>query len=896
MKLLFIYFYETKATFEKGTIIRFSKKYNIDKLEELNQKSHFNIYLSKNETYQDDFYSSNTDMGIIIGENGTGKSILLNSIRDNNNNYSIIIYEYKNKFFFINHVHKTITIKVDEKIENVQKSDNNFEYIYYSSIIDTSDNDIESKYNISNRNLLTKYDNVPFKNRLSLIENDDIHNYFNMTKNINLDYAKIKKLKIYSSKTYFKEVKEQIINNYDLDVFETLINIFDNNVAKYGKNIKELIKILPNNEQREILYSILQNDEYIFYILFNSKSLLDKQYKYIENFLINKVFRFKDKKYKLLEQELNLYLQNNNRENKLLQDLIYRLLKYIKIDHLSYALTRNHIEERDLYEISYRLTKELYYYFEKNIDSTIIENYLYGFFRNTSFKYEELIHDIKYNDDLRELLIYTIIKNLQYELIQKISDEINYRKDLNVNINIIERLVNISIINFYIKRFERLTPLENLDKRNYPDIVYQSIKLKILTINQITHNIKHYKDFVENFIDEFINDIIIRSNNLKLVKLSFILSFYSYFLLLKDEADINRLQSFLNVIFNLSEDISQYKNFTIQKNEPIVDLLKRLDIHFGIFKLGEKLNVLKEPMKYENGNLITEVTETFFETYKIIIKNSIKPFTYEVYPPLSSGQKAILFIFARIDNAIKEINKKNNNRDILILLDEADLKLHLEWQRTFINGLVEFFNSYYNNKFYILYATHSPMILSDITNDRVTFLKNNENYTLDISDDRKTFGANIYDIYNDSFFMDSFMGSFAEKKINQVIDIINLYKMTKQTSHKVIEKKDLINSFNSFFNTNVKETNIIDDVNRLLQNKEFINKIKLTIQSIGEPMLKNKMLNDIKYLFDEQKTIDDVLIILKDKNNKDRLDIINKYTPEEQSQILKKLYLKNHDD
>ena len=39
-----------------------------------------------------------TDANILIlGENGTGKSVLLNSIRDRNNEYSIFVYEEENE-------------------------------------------------------------------------------------------------------------------------------------------------------------------------------------------------------------------------------------------------------------------------------------------------------------------------------------------------------------------------------------------------------------------------------------------------------------------------------------------------------------------------------------------------------------------------------------------------------------------------------------------------------------------------------------------------------------------------------------------------------------------------------------------------------------------------------
>ena len=204
-----------------------------------------------------------------------------------------------------------------------------------------------------------------------------------------------------------------------------------------------------------------------------------------------------------------------------------------------------------------------------------------------------------------------------------------------------------------------------------------------------------------------------------------------------------------------------------------------------------------------------------------VFKNSIKPFTYELYPSLSSGQKAILFIFARINDAIQKINQENPNENILILLDEADLKLHLEWQRQFLYDLIEFLKSHSENKFYILYATHSPMILSDITNDRVVFLRKRED-NLNFSEDkqdftRSTFGANIYDIYADSFFVKKFMGEFAQNKINEIIDLIQSHKKDKQTIFK----------------------------------NQVPNLLKI-VKNIGEPLLRNKLEDEIKFLFEDE--------------------------------------------
>ena len=98
MRLLFIYFYDDFGTFEKGSIIHLSKKYKFTLEKENPTKNEFYFRKEVNPNFIEDFYSENIDIGVLIGENGTGKSVLLNSIRDKNNEYSICIYEEENRF------------------------------------------------------------------------------------------------------------------------------------------------------------------------------------------------------------------------------------------------------------------------------------------------------------------------------------------------------------------------------------------------------------------------------------------------------------------------------------------------------------------------------------------------------------------------------------------------------------------------------------------------------------------------------------------------------------------------------------------------------------------------------------------------------------------------------
>ncbi|MFW2307392.1 AAA family ATPase [Aliarcobacter butzleri] len=402
-----------------------------------------------------------------------------------------------------------------------------------------------------------------------------------------------------------------------------------------------------------------------------------------------------------------------------------------------------------------------------------------------------------------------------------------------------------------------------LEKTFIEELFIEAFKVGFLFIRDFMYIFKIQTNRVElfnNYLFKYINKIMKDIDEVGLIKSLFILSFNEYSKKLND-FDKVRVQNSLNILMNLNIEFNKFKEYKINFYLEAGKLLTDLDDYFKIFDIGERLNILKKSIDLENNDVIIKITDEFFNTYELIIKNSIKPFSYELYPSLSSGQKAILFIFARINDAIQKINQKNPNENILILLDEADLKLHLEWQRKFLYDLIEFLNNNPNNKFYILYATHSPMILSDITNDRVVFLRkreDNSNFSEDKQDfTRSTFGANIYDIYNDSFFVTHFMGEFAQDKINEVIKIIDESK----------EKKE-------------------KNPNEFMPNEKALDNLKI-VKSIGEPLLRNKLEDEIKSLVKDD--IMEIVNNLKNKKNEEIEKELEKYSQFTQTKVLMKL-------
>ena len=841
MRLLFIYFYKDFGTFEKGSIIHLSKKYKftLDKEKSTSNKFHFNK--EENPNFIEDFYSENIDIGVLIGENGTGKSVLLNSIRDKSNEYSICVYEEGNPFFsFSNQKHIFI--------ENQKTRNKELNYIYYTSLIDAFDNDINDKYNISNRALLKKYDELSLSNRLSLIENDDIHKYINFPKNSKLDYVKIEKLKLYPSKTYFSEVKEKLINEHTEGLLDTFFNIINN---EQDENILKFIISKFEKDEIEKIYSyLLDNNDRLYMLLLSNENLLTKQYKKTLGSLSKIKF-------------------NGLLINEIIEELNFDLEKYV------IEFFEKRISKVELIDITFNINPDnfLIHKFEELLNEVFSQ--LNIDFNQSQYRLNNrFIEEFKKNKYYIVSMKYIIFDKIYNEIINKI---LALYRQFNVNsedekrlLKGIQKIQKISLIK-HIKENNINRKNKILEKTFIEELFIEAFKVGFLFVKDYIDIFKIETNRVElfnNYLFKYINKIIRDIDEVGLIKSLFILSFYEYSKNLND-FDKVRLQSSLNILMNLDIEFYKFKKYKINFDLEPAELLINLDDYFEIFDIGEKLNILKESIKIENNDLITEISNEFFDSYESIIKNSIKPFTYEAFPSLSSGQKAILFIFARINDAIKKINQENPNENILILLDEADLKLHLEWQRKFVFDLIEFLNSYSNNKFYVLYATHSPMILSDITNDKVVFLKKkDEKYSEDKQDFTKsTFGANIYDIYSDSFFVTHFMGEFAQNKINNVIKIIDEYK-------KIKEKNP----------------------DEFMPNDKALDNLKI-VKNIGEPLLRNKLEDEIKFLSESEikDDISEIADTLKDKNFEEIKHELNKYSQEKQRQILEKLFGNQND-
>lgn len=146
-------------------------------------------------------------------------------------------------------------------------------------------------------------------------------------------------------------------------------------------------------------------------------------------------------------------------------------------------------------------------------------------------------------------------------------------------------------------------------------------------------------------------------------------------------------------------------------------------------------------------------------------------------PPLSSGEASMLSMFGRVLNALRELRcTQASIFPVLIFLDEAETTLHPSVQRNLVYDFIRFCERCTEDTdVQIIFASHSPTLLSDIPKGNVCFLpcKNsgNDSQEEDITNLQNTFGANIFDLYRLAFNQkDGTAGSFATSKIQVLLD------------------------------------------------------------------------------------------------------------------------------
>ena len=150
------------------------------------------------------------------------------------------------------------------------------------------------------------------------------------------------------------------------------------------------------------------------------------------------------------------------------------------------------------------------------------------------------------------------------------------------------------------------------------------------------------------------------------------------------------------------------------------------------------------------------------------------------FSSLSSGEKQMIFSISTVLYQLRNIDSawsapvKDSDvcyRNVCLVFDEIELYAHPKYQLMLVNLLIESIKSLrliYVQNVQIILATHSPFVLSDIPTSNILALIDGKPSKLEQS--INSFCANVYDILNNQFFMDRFVGDFANNKLDELID------------------------------------------------------------------------------------------------------------------------------
>ena len=218
-----------------------------------------------------------------------------------------------------------------------------------------------------------------------------------------------------------------------------------------------------------------------------------------------------------------------------------------------------------------------------------------------------------------------------------------------------------------------------------------------------------------------------------------------------------------------------------QQDETIKNRLQTIhDVLFFIFNLMHYddngvfyIDVFNEKDKIE-AILEANILDTFYLTSRVFDMHYSHNFKMGENQ-WSSAEEVNLNLYALLYDAIEiRYNKFKIAQPRLILLDEAEIGFHPEWQRTFINTLLDVLHALNvkpGHDYQVVITTHSPILLSDIPSCCCNYLKRvNDTTTINLRGNiEETFASNVFETYRNSFFLENGMiGKYAENRLKSL--------------------------------------------------------------------------------------------------------------------------------
>lgn len=395
---------------------------------------------------------------------------------------------------------------------------------------------------------------------------------------------------------------------------------------------------------------------------------------------------------------------------------------------------------------------------ETNVEGKTIHEFPLRIINNT---YEVVGFTFKYKDEneyegFEELYLGKLLSA------NKNKDEKEYMKQRFVS------MVN-PICKFWAKQMrlilnENVESLPNLKRQAWEYVAYKTLKI-IQTYKPYERDWKwligncYQENQIERYIHDLLGDQTHRTKKLR-QQLAFLvfLGTEGYYAI---QADVV-LANDIDVFIKENEGKFFYESEK-KRNKPTTN-----------FKF-QKEDLLPPPIADVTLMIVKREDKKTFESNPKSV--GLIPFT-----GLSSGERQIaytlgnvLYHLVNLNSTLHDVSIEKEHLSFLkyhhvcMLMDEVELYYHPDLQRKFVKLLLDSITSVPLDNIYdinITLVTHSPFVLSDIPQSNILCLQKGESE----SRQGQTFGANIVDLLNESFFLQGTIGDIAQSCINEVVE------------------------------------------------------------------------------------------------------------------------------
>ena len=329
----------------------------------------------------------------------------------------------------------------------------------------------------------------------------------------------------------------------------------------------------------------------------------------------------------------------------------------------------------------------------------------------------------------------------------------------------------------------------------------------------------------------------------------------------------------------LKEDVSDYENYgfnllleivkELDKNEVKAETRKirkeYVESIISIVKVFRKFRYVSTKieddseyilLKYSNNNrrLFEDLNDRLLQYTKL--KGLMRDLCYDLNKSfnnynliketpnyhMSTGEGNLIEIFSQLYTYLSM--HEESSEDIILLVDELESGMHLEWSRRLIKILIDNLSEILEDegkgrKIQLIFTTHSPYMLSDIKPGNVIMIeKNQETGYSEGKVLQNTFAKNIQEIMKENL-IDNIYGDFALAKINSMIERLNgeeeqegneeeLLKEIHLISEPILRNK-LLEMYDKKYNTS--EFSIEKQLQKLNLNEEQRQQVRAMIKA-----------------------------------------------------------------